>query len=613
MTRFQRQFKSPIPDKAWFGSLLLLISWGPLLAETIHVSPEGREGNAGTAKAPVRTITSAAQRLEPGDVCVIHRGVYREKVRPAKSGTSDRPIVFRAADGESVLLAGTEKISNWRKHRNGVWRVRLDRSTDRVLVDGEMMVRARHPNAGNGHYDLNTFKMTADGTNITAPQLQQEAGAWAGATLWGMDAHEWVAGTAEIASSVPGTLELSNKVPFWGDGNGRGFVSGVRAAFDQEGEWFYEAPWLYLRPPGGKNPATLNVEVTRRRWGIDLSGRSYICVKGIQFRAASVNLDNAHHNEIDRCRFRLPSFRRDIRGGFNRDDGMDIDSGGLGVVLGGHHNTIQNSILAYGVGDGISVYGKNNRVENCIVHDFNLSASDCAPINVTGTDHEIRHNTVYNAGRSGILHRHLKNAKITHNHIYNVGLLTSDLGGTYCFQTDGNDTVIAYNRIHDVNCDTGTGIYIDNMSSNFTIHHNLVYNVRDAGIRLNTPVHQVRLYHNTLVKNGSAIDYWGQGGNKDMDGVVIVNNILNDSVRLGDGVRSHHNYREKDPRFKAPEEQDFHLSSSSPCIDAGVPIEGIEQAIKGSAPDIGCFEHGGEPWPAGARLAKQGPDQGEAP
>jgi hypothetical protein len=54
---------------------------------------------------------------------------------------------------------------------------------------------------------------------------------------------------------------------------------------------------------------------------------------------------------------------------------------------------------------------------------------------------------LFNAGRSVLLHRRLKQGEIKHNEIFKAGLMTGDLGATYTFQTDGEGTVIAFNRV----------------------------------------------------------------------------------------------------------------------------------------------------------------------
>ena len=65
--------------------------------------------NPGSAAAPFRTINAAARRLQPGEKVVIHAGIYRECVRPARGGTdAEAMIAYEAAPGERVIVRGSD-------------------------------------------------------------------------------------------------------------------------------------------------------------------------------------------------------------------------------------------------------------------------------------------------------------------------------------------------------------------------------------------------------------------------------------------------------------------------------------------------------------------------
>jgi len=570
-----------------------------------HVAPQGEDTNPGSASAPFRTIQQAADMMRPGDVCVIHAGTYRETVRPGRSGTPKAPIRFVAAPGDTVRVIGTQRATNWVLHQGKIYRAAVDWPVDQVFVDDRMMIPARFPNAGRDPYRPTLVTATVEKQICTVEGHRWPDDHWKGGSLWGVGKTGWVFGSAPIRGSQGNTLQLSEKVPFWSKGSGKLLLTGVLAALDSPREWHQRDGWVYFWAPDGVDPNDLGVEVTRRRWAFDLAQRSYVEIKGLHVFAASINMEAADHCTVDGCCIRFASFGRGIRGGFNRDRGMNADSEGLGVVVGGTHNTVRNSVVAYCLGDGISVYGEHNTVRNCVVHDCNLSSSDCAPVNCTGHGHTVAHCTLFNAGRSVLLHRHLRQGRIEHNHIFNAGLMTGDLGATYTFQSDGQGTVIAYNRVHDVRCHTGVGIYIDNGSPNHLVHHNLCYNVTDCGIRINTPTRNVLLYNNTLCRNGKSLAWWGSRGNDDQQGVQVVNNILTDSVSLGKGAVARSNYTGEDPGWLDPKNNDFRLRPDSPCVDAGETIDGITERHVGQAPDLGCFEQGADPWTAGSTLPRK--------
>jgi len=66
------------------------------LGDTFYVSTDGSNQYPGTASKPFQTIQMAATVMQPGDICYIRSGTYRESVRPARSGTADAPIRFVA-------------------------------------------------------------------------------------------------------------------------------------------------------------------------------------------------------------------------------------------------------------------------------------------------------------------------------------------------------------------------------------------------------------------------------------------------------------------------------------------------------------------------------------
>ncbi len=578
--------------------------------EPLHVSPDGDDAAAGTGAAPLRTIQEAADRLQPGQTCIVHAGTYAETVRPPKLQTDGKAVCFLAAEGEMPVITGADPVENWAVWRGGIHRARVAEPVDQLFLDGRAQTLARRPNAGDDPFAPATIEMQADGLTVTAEKLKIQPGDLDGATLWALSSRKWVAGTAKITGSGPGKLTLDRKVPFWSKGVGWGYVEGLVGLIDAPGEWAWADGWLYFLPPEGVELSDRSITVPRRRWAFDLSGRTDVLVRGFRIVAASVNTDRASNCRIDRCRFRWASWRRDIRGGFNRDKGMDIESEGLGVVLGGKGNVLSNSEVAYAWGDGVSVYGRDNRVVNCVVHHINASASDCAPIDATGRGHAILDNTVFNAGRSGILHRKLAAGRIERNHIHHVGLMTTDLGGTYTFTTRGEGTVIAHNRIHDVRCKTGVGIYIDNICDDFLIHHNVCYDNQDSGIRINTPARKIRVYHNTLARNGNAMNWWGKNNNSSMPGVEVINNILLGTVRLGEEAEIRDNFMQGQARFVAPEKGNFRLQPGSPCIDAVQALPGVTGKVVGARADAGAYERGADTWTAGTALDPETWDRG---
>lgn len=88
-----------------------------------HVSVNGCDRAEGSRENPFRTISRAAAIAETGDRVIVHEGVYREWVKPAHTGYSNiSRITYEAAEGEKVVIKGSERIQNWEQTEGTVWK-----------------------------------------------------------------------------------------------------------------------------------------------------------------------------------------------------------------------------------------------------------------------------------------------------------------------------------------------------------------------------------------------------------------------------------------------------------------------------------------------------------
>jgi Carbohydrate binding module (family 6)/Right handed beta helix region/Protein of unknown function (DUF1565) len=557
-----------------------------------HISTSGSDTAEGSATAPWKTISKAAGLMQPGDVCRIHAGTYRETVRPQQSGSEGKPIVFEAFGDGEVVVHGGELVEGWSFGENGIYTAPVKEPVGDLFVNGETMMLACYPNQP---YSPNS----------------------------GFDRLQWVGGTASLPKSVdirgafalrPAMSWTIQKVDTWED-IPRGVIMGALGLLDAEGEWLWKDGTLFLKPVAGKNPELSVVERKVRDYGFDLSSRTYVEVKGIKIFGASLNLDAASHCLIKSCQvfYHCPFFtvKNSWRAGLN-----SIATWGKGVVLGGDHNVLRGCEIAHSWGDGVTLYGSNNTIERCHIYDCDWSGTDAALVGVSGGGHRIHHNTLHDCGRTGILARGATaKSSITYNDVYRYGYLTFDLGGIYIgWRDDSKGLEVAYNWFHDSRVDpllggnSGPGIYSDG-NYNGIWHHNVVWNVGGVGLQVNPrdflplpsgewekllePYANMEVYNNTCLNSG--LDGVFHGGKQ----LKVYNNILlTDSC--GDDRRNNLIKSSAFDTFADPYSGDFRLKKGSPALDSGISIPGVTDGFTQTAPDVGAYEFGGEEWVPGA-------------
>ena len=110
--------------------VLATVSISMAAQTTWHVSAtKGNNSNDGSEAQPLQSINAAAQRAMPGDFITVHEGIYREKVVPPRGGISDKQrITYQAAEGEKVIITGSEPVKGWTRVNDHTWKVTLPNS-----------------------------------------------------------------------------------------------------------------------------------------------------------------------------------------------------------------------------------------------------------------------------------------------------------------------------------------------------------------------------------------------------------------------------------------------------------------------------------------------------
>ena len=311
--------------------------------------PNASDENPGTASKPFATIQKAANVAQPGDVVKIRDGIYRETVVPANSGTEENPIVFEADAGAEPVISGANLVTtNWQpaSHANlnpasPIYETTVNLPpvefishdpaatgnevlmAQQIFVRGKMMQEARwpkipyadfeHPMKDNNHARVLRFEdegkpwaasVSQNNLVVRDDGLPNVPGGLAGAhcqvLCW------YVPACAAVLSSSGSQFVVSGDMPnapggmmgrpaqlrqLWAihhKDQFRYWIRGALGLLTSEGEFYYDKGQnkLYLWAPGGGVPE--KVEYKARNWGFDLTGKSYIHLKHLNFFACDI-------------------------------------------------------------------------------------------------------------------------------------------------------------------------------------------------------------------------------------------------------------------------------------------------------------------------------------
>jgi hypothetical protein len=270
---------------------------------------------------------------------------------------------------------------------------------------------------------------------------------------------------------------------------------------------------------------------------------------------------------------------------------------------GGSNGVWKDGSIDGSASDGLILNGTAHTVSGMTIHNVCYIGTYRGAIRTGGKDPVIRGNTLYDSGRFLVYHGGTPGGSIDHNEMYNAGLMTHDLGATYCFQTEGGGMTIAYNYVHDITTAVGCGIYLDNGSSNYKVHHNVVENVSLTGIKVNLPSYGNQVVNNTIWNCKYSIEGGGSTRPQEMSGTALVNNLINNAIRvITTGSYPATLINNGSYPTIAFVGSTFQLASTSGAIDQGVVRSPYTNGYSGSAPDIGAFEYGQTPWTCGSTV-----------
>ena len=509
------------------------------------VSTRGNDRSLGTFHHPFRNIKFAISLLKPGDKCIIRGGTYYENLIFNVSGSISNPIHVCAYGNEKVIIAPSVVQGKWLRHNKHIFKIRFKPKIKQLFINQKSFFQASFPSIKEGDLETSTWgSIYAYPTKKVIMKGVSHYKNLRNCKLVGLCGRGLVALNGTVIEHSGDKIGLKNDAFYWSDkmktgylGKGKGFLIGSLEFLDQPGEWFQDQNFLYLWPISSKHPSKLEIQLRIAKNAITLSNQSYISITGLTLSAGSIDAKNTRGITLDRLTISYPAPFFEFRQGFERfspNQTGSLDdfekSNGNGVELSGSHSILRNSIIHKSWGDGLTVWGNNHLIYNNIITNCDWIGIDCAPISISGHHQLVKQNSCFRTARSVLVHRKLENSKLILNDLFLGGLLCDDLGITYCYDTDGKNTTIAYNWIHaNLAPHFGPGIYLDNGHKNFNIHHNVIWDCF-VGININAPLENDRIDHNTIIKNRFSMGKWVPVGAKATK--VYTTNNLSDNDRV---------------------------------------------------------------------------------
>jgi hypothetical protein len=591
----------------------------------------GSDNNAGTTASPWATINKCATSASAGDTCTVRAGTYRETVIPSANN-----VTFQPEGTDVVTVSGADVVTGWSVHTGNIFKsnsLALPLGlNNQVFVDGAMMNLARWPNASLdvSHPTFAQAQSSLPDSNedctgtwvINDSALTFASGFWNGAEVTHLAAGMW-SGSGTVTSSSNGQIQFTTN-------NGsqsrcmespRGqqypyYLSNKLAALDTAGEWYYDGgiTTLYLWTPAGDNPSGHTVEAKRRTFAFDLKNRSNITIKNLRLFAASVDMNaSSSNNVLDgiTATYVWHQLQNVPAAGIGQVDSK-WGAWQTGIRLSGSQNVLKNCTIAFSSANGVYLHGTQQTVDNCTIHDVAYLKVEGGAVSWMGADPSgsnpgctgpvVSNNTLYNSGRHLVNFYYCPNLTITHNLFYNACIQVGDCGFIYTSK-GGTSGTISYNIGHDNQADYWVfGLYLDADPQNYTLHHNVIYNVSGAiGINIGEPAVNINVYNNTVWNVATNLGIVNAGS---LTNTRIWNNLVQSG--LPNGGDQSMNLETNSPGFVNAGAGNFQLTAGSPARNAGRVISGITDGYAESAPDIGAYEFGVPAWTAGSTVGCTG-------
>lgn len=430
-----------------------------------HVAVIGCDFEEGTKDHPFRTISKAALLAMPGDRVIVHEGEYREWVKPAQGGTSSvSRITYEAAEGERVVIKGSEQITCWEPVEGSVWKAVL-------------------PNSFFGTY--NPYKEVLGGDWFIYPN---DHSLHAGDVYLNGKSFYEAKSLEEVKNPVIRTEGVN---PPW-----TRHLEPILHPEDTMYQWYAETDQettvIYANFQGvNPNEELTEINVRKCCFYPEKTGLNYITVRGFEMAQAA-------------CPWTPPTADQPGLLGTNWSKGWIIENNKI------HDAKCSGISIGKEASTGHNLCTRTHRKPG---YQYQMEAVFRARqigwSKETIGSHVIRNNEIYDCGQNGIVgHMGCVFSEIAHNHIYNIAVKHEyfgyEIGGIKLHAAI--DVQIHHNNIH--NCTLGT--WLDWQAQGTRVSKNLYYaNDRDLMVEV---THGPYLVDNNIFASDYNFDNIAQGG-----------------------------------------------------------------------------------------------------
>lgn len=442
-----------------------------------HVAVTGCDFSDGSKEHPFRTISRAAELAETGDKVIVHAGEYREWVKPAHSGTSEvSRITYEAAEGEHVVIKGSERIQNWEQVEGTVWKVVL-------------------PNQFFGSYNPYATPLGGDW------YLYPEDGSVHPGEVY-LNGKSFYEAKSLDEVKHPVRRETGYNPP-WADHIEK-ILEPEQTIYQWCCETNEETTTIYANFQGADpNKELTEINVRKCCFYPERTGINYITVRGFEMAQAA-------------CPWTPPTADQPGLLGVNWSKGWIIENNVI------HDAKCSGISIGKEASTGHNLFTRRHRKPG---YQYQMEAVFRARQIGWSKEkigsHVIRNNVIYDCGQNGIVgHLGCVFSKITGNHIYNINVKHEFFG----YEIAGIklhtaiDVQICHNNIHD--CTLGT--WLDWQAQGTRISKNLYYrNDRDFMIEV---THGPYLVDNNIFASDYNFDNVAQGG-------AYINNLCCGTMR----------------------------------------------------------------------------------